>query len=82
MTVVCERDINRAAMFLRHMSVVGSPLAGCLLKLSASLNPKIIGNSFRTICVSETICKLLCEGLAAVVLTRRTITTSVTVWSV
>jgi hypothetical protein len=82
MTVVCERDIDRAAMFLRHMGIVGGPLAECLLKLSASLNPEIIRNSFRTSCGSETICKLLCEGLVAVVLTRRTTTPSVTVCSV
>jgi hypothetical protein len=84
MTVLCEREIDRAAIFLRHMGTVGDPLAECLLKRSASLNPKIIRNSFRTSCNSETtsICKLLCEGLSAVVLKRRTTTPSATAWSV
>jgi hypothetical protein len=81
-TVLCEREINRAAIFLRHMGIVGGPLAECLLKQSASLNPKIIRNSFRSGCSSETVCKLLCDGLAVMVLTRRTATPSATVWSV
>jgi len=82
MAVLCEREIDRAAMFLRHMCTVGGPIAECLLKRSASLNPKIIGNSFRTSCTSEATCKLLCDGLAAVILTRRTTTPPATVWSV
>jgi hypothetical protein len=82
MTLLCEREIDRAAMFLRHMGIVGGPLAKCLLKRSASLNPEIIRNSFRTSCSSETVCKLLREGLSAVVLKRRTTTPSATVWSV
>jgi hypothetical protein len=82
MTVLCEREIDQLAIFLRHMYIVGGPLAECLLKQSASINPKIIRNSFRTSCSSETICKLLCEGLDAVMLTRQRATPSATVWSV
>ena len=82
MTVLCEREIDRAAIFLRHIRIDGCPLVECLLKRSASLKPKIIRNSFRTSCSSETTCKLLCEDLAAVISTRRTTTPSATVWSV
>jgi len=82
MTVLCEREIDRAAIFLRHMCIIAGPLAECLLKRWTSLKPKIIRISLRTSCSSETTCKLLSEGLAAVILTRRTTIPSATVWSV
>jgi hypothetical protein len=66
------------------MSIVGGRLAACLLNRSDSVNQKIIWYSFRTVVTAvRDICKLLCEGLVTVILTRRRRTiSSAKIWSV